>query len=604
MTLREAITDLHESLQSRQSQLYALAAVSCFVFVFITVPIGLTSLEDNVDGMSGYLSYFAINSLIATAVFVCIAAAVYRISGAKARAVLTLLLVWLTSLAVVDAFLLQKDYGVLDNFVFAKTGQLVPSWQSGLIDAAAMVSLFALTYWLLVRKKAVVSNALAIFLLTNLGMVGVGAVKIQHRTGKTAQAVPKQIPTLFNYSKTGRNVVLFFLDGAMSGFLPDIFAADPSLTERYDGFSWYSNVVSTGNRTINGMPSLFGGYDYTVSEINKRKGPLKEKVSEAYYLYADNFTSKGYDVLYADPFWFGFERTGDAELFNKYNKGRCIHSIGAFMPPKEYSPEKKQELFKGLKKQYAVLSVFKVVPASLRNWVYGDGKWLGCSYAWKKKEDKYLRNYYSLEHLGNFSGTTSPKDTFTFIANEITRAPSLLRENNLPDHTLKASPESLKKYKDESTTAIYETTRVGVQMLAKYMDWFKRNGIYDNTMFVVVSDHGWTSHDPVLNNNVDQKTYSMFQSFLMVKPFGASGSATESKEFIVNASVPGIICDTIGGCTDQYTGKKVTYQKVSGPVLLHETPWQPSGQNADSYVVDKKYEVRDDITRPENWKKL
>jgi hypothetical protein len=323
-------------------------------------------------------------------------------------------------------------------------------------------------------------------------------------------------------------------------------------------------------------------------------------------------------VLYSDPFWFGLERKGDCELFNKLyeesGQGRCIHSIGKQVADKKASVRagRSTELFLGLAKQYVALSLFKIAPRSLKRWIYAEGAWMGLSYAWKQREDKYLNNFFSLVSLGELSDTSVPRSTFTFITTELTRAPLFVNEDTcIPNRALTASDprirELLQRYKDEDTVAIYQTTKCAVQSLAKFMDWLRVNGIYDNTMVVLASDHGWLSYNPLLGHlrsAKDQQRYSMFQAFLMVKDFNVSAPLAESREFISNANVPGILCETIGGCFDRTTGKTIDRQPLQGPVLLHETPWQGKSQNRDSFIVDALYRVRGDVTRPESWQEV
>jgi hypothetical protein len=146
-----------------------------------------------------------------------------------------------------------------------------------------------------------------------------------------------------------------------------------------------------------------------------------------------------------------------------------------------------------------------------------------------------------------------------------------------------------------------------VQGLAKLTDWMRANGVYDNTMIVFASDHGWLGYNPLLQAIKDpllQQRYSMFQAFLMAKDFNASAPLAESREFIANANVPGMICETIGGCFDRTTGKTIRRQPLTEPVLLHETPWQGKSQNRDSYIIDALYRVHGDVTRPESWETL
>jgi hypothetical protein len=237
---------------------------------------------------------------------------------------------------------------------------------------------------------------------------------------------------------------------------------------------------------------------------------------------------------------------------------------------------------------------------------------MGLSYAWKQREDKYLNNFFSLFSLGELSDTAAPRSTFTFITTELTRAPLYVNENTcLPNRSLTASDprikELLQRYKHEDTVAIYQTTKCAIQGLAKFMDWLRANSLYDNTMVVLASDHGWLSYNPLLRNVGDakhQQRYSMFQAFLMVKDFGASAPLAESREFISNANVPGILCETIGGCFDRATGKTLRQQPLQGSVLLYETPWQGKSQNKDSFIIEAIYRVHGDVTRPESWQEV
>ncbi|WKB52628.1 hypothetical protein [Eleftheria terrae] len=602
-------------LQGRQGRVYALLAAALFMVVAVALPASLTGLEDDVDGLRGYFSFFFGVVLGYGILYAGLAYVVYRISSSRVRSLWIAAGLVLLFAALAFGFFLPPHAGVLDNFSFSEPAGLAPNATSLLIDAVVLLACVVAAVYLLARRLSWLLNGLGVALLASVVATGYSLYSIHERVSRKSEDELAGNAKLFSYSKTGKNVVMIFVDGAMSGYLPDIFADSPRLPAQFPGYTWYSNIVSTGNRTFNGLPAVFGGFDYTVSGINQRSGAsLKEKVSDAYRLYVDNFSAHGYQVLYSDPFWFGLQRKGDCEYFNQRYEGpgiaRCIHSIGKRIGAKKANVRKGQEdrLRLGLAHQYIALSLLRVAPTSLRESIYGKGSWVGLSYIWKKKEDKYLNNFFSLASMGELSDTAAPRDTFTFITNELPRAPLFLKGDCIPDRKLSDANETvhslIQRYNSSDTAAIYQTTRCTVEMLGQYMDWFKAQGIYDNTMFVVVSDHGWVSHNPLLKQVPEQTRYSMFQSFLMIKPFGASGPIAESKQFIANASVPGIVCDVLGGCKDRVSGKVIRYTPVQGWVTLHETPWQPSGQGPDNYRVEHLYRVKEDVTQPKNWEML
>lgn len=605
--IKEWLTELHDQVQAKGFAVYIQLFLALALFLFVSTPIVLTGLEDNVDGMAGYTTYFLTSAAVILLVLVGAASALYAVSPKVVRTGLTLLFLSLLLQAALYAFLYRKDYGVLDNFVFAKPEALAFSGAEAAVDAAIFVGSLAVATVALARFPAALSNLLVIFILSNVAYAGMSLGTIVERTSKPSDQTTKPGTTFFNYSKTDQNIVLIFVDGSMSGYIPEILRDRPDLAKSFAGFTWYSNVVSTANRTISGIAPLFGGFDYTVSAINAKPGPsLQDKLTPAYAVYVDNFSEKGYDVLYSDPSWYGFERKGNCERFNetigKDGKARCIHTLGKNIADWRKAFEDTDQFFSGLLKQYAVLSLFKAAPLSLKSAIYGDGEWLGWSYSWRKKEDKYLRSYFSLAVLGEVSAVNAPRKTFTFIGNELTRAPLLVRDTCIPDRTLTPSDADLKRFRTPDTTAFFHTHKCEMQELAKYMDWFRERGIYDNTMIVLVSDHGWKANNPMFDGLEHQSTYSMFQAFLMVKPFGSNGPLQQSTQFISNANVTGMICATIGGCVDRASGKTITDRKLDGVVTMHETPWQPTGQNADSFVTERSYEVHDDMHVPANWR--
>lgn len=622
--LSELLLDIHaswrrgrtsrllDSLEPSLKSSYALACASLFMLLLVALPIGFTSLEDNVDGLSGYVSFFLIGSLVAALLFGVLCAVWYRLAGPALRVWTTFAAFTGMLLAVAFAFVHQPDAGMLDNFIFFTPTALAPTLSKFILDTMLVSVLGILALWVATRYPVAMRNMMAIILLASVLSAAVSMVSLNQRVDENLASAKSKGVKLFRYSKTQPNVLLVFLDGAMSGYLPAIFEDEPQLKEQLRGFKWYPNVISSGNRTINGLPSVFGGQDYTVGGINTRTdGTLKEKVSDAYKIYVENFHAKGYDVQYSDPFWFGLVRTGDCDLFNelyaKDGKGRCIHSIGRGVEFRklEVTADRKHDFFVGLAKQYFALTLFRVAPHSLKNAVYDDGDWLSMSFAWKKRMDKYLNNYFSLDLMPTVSAIDSERPTFNFVTNETPRAPFLLDKNCLPNNPqLAALRRASPRFANHETQKIFETHRCVLRGVGQFMDWMRGEGILDNTFIVLASDHGWVSDNPLLDGIKGQRTYSMYQAFLMVKDFNSRKELEEDPTYIANFKVPGLICDTIGGCLDKATGKTIRYEPLVAPVPLYETPWQPAGQTLNNYVIDAMHQNSGPVGLQQSWRTL
>ncbi|MBA3774141.1 MAG: YidC/Oxa1 family membrane protein insertase [Ramlibacter sp.] len=600
------------SLGARMASSYALAWASLFMLVAIALPIGFTSLEDNVDGLSGYIGFFILLAATAAVLFAALCALWYRVCGRSLRAWSTFAAFALTLLCLAFAFIHQPDAGMLDNFVFFTPKALAPTVGKIVLDVLLISFVLAGAFWVTARHEAVMRNVMAVLLIACSLSAVVSLSSLSRRIDQNLASVPPENVKLFRYSKTERNVLLVFLDGAMSGYMPAVLEDEPQLREQLRGFRWYPNVISSGNRTINGLPSVFGGIDYTVGGVNaRREGTLKEKVSDAYKIYVDNFHAQGYEVQYADPFWFGMERTGDCDLFNdlyaKDGKGRCIHSIGRGVEQRKraFTADQSQDFFVGLARQYVALTLFRIAPHSLKEAVYDGGRWLSMSFAWKKRMDKYLNNFFSLGAMPSLSALDSARPTFNFITNETPRATFLLDKDCMPqDPQGRGANPPAQRFRDIETQKIFETHRCVLRGVGRFIDWMRAEGILDNSYVVFASDHGWVSDNPLLDGIEGQRKYSMYQAFLMVKDFGAGGELKEDPTYIANFKVPGLICDTIGGCIDKATGRMVRYEPLVGPVALYETPWQPAGQTLNDYVIEAMHQNSGPVASPLSWRSL
>src|SRR4051794_2508437 len=83
---------LNERVEAGGFRLCFQIYVALVVFVFISLPIALTGLEDNVDGMAGYFGYFLTAAAIILSVLLGVGAAVLRWATGAVRTALTWLL--------------------------------------------------------------------------------------------------------------------------------------------------------------------------------------------------------------------------------------------------------------------------------------------------------------------------------------------------------------------------------------------------------------------------------------------------------------------------------------------------------------------------------
>ena len=151
-------------------------------------------------------------------------------------------------------------------------GELIFSQKEKIINLLVLSLLVLLLYVCITKWKHSVAFALFAVIIAVSGMSVLNLATICTSLGKvnpqdttTPDSVPK-----FQLSTTGKNVVVLMLDRAMGEYIPYIFEEKPELKEQFSGFTYYSNTISYGAFTNFATPALFGGYEYTPVEINKR----------------------------------------------------------------------------------------------------------------------------------------------------------------------------------------------------------------------------------------------------------------------------------------------------------------------------------------------
>jgi hypothetical protein len=82
------------------------------------------------------------------------------------------------------------------------------------------------------------------------------------------------------------------------------------------------------------------------------------------------------------------------------------------------------------------------------------------------------------------------------------------------------------------------TLLAAMKQLVKWLDYLKREGVYNNTRIVVVSDHGGRYHSGGDGHEDGYYDMEAYNPLLMVKEPEAEGPLTVSEEFMTHADTP------------------------------------------------------------------
>ena len=430
---------------------------------------------------------------------------------------------------------------------------------------------------------------------------------------------------IIHLSKDGKNVVVLMLDRAIGAYPEFIFNEKPELATQFSGFVWYPNAVSFGGYTNFSTPSLFGGYEYTPYEINKRSSEsLASKHNEALLVLPTVLSEADVSVTICDPPYAGYKDIPDLSIFNGLKgvssyitRGNCKIKDGEEIVELSMSSLQRNMLW------YAF---FKASPIMFQPSIYDDGNYfnLSTNYA---HNTVFLEAYSVLNNLIDMTDFTAEGNTALLMANLTTHEPERLQ---LPDYKPVANPNNadfedqwdkevnnhrMLMDPDESIRELqinhYMVNVASYDEIGEWLNYLKENEVYDNTKIIIVSDHGRNLHQFDYLWYEEQKLdIEWYNPLFMVKDYGNDGPWQMSNEFMTLADVPSL---TLAGLVDHAknpnTGKEISMEckkstelriptsdrwRLTDDNVFDTTQWAPSALS-DWYVV------KDNIFDFANW---
>lgn len=602
--------------------IFFLSAFIIFLLSGFTIPSNVIVASPQefsfVDNYTTPLFFIHNSMLQAAGFFLFWPTCIYLLFSKKSQSNFAIVFVMVAFCALINAFLFPGHYGLLSPLLqYQAENAFKLSAKDVLINLLAMGAVIALVFLLFHYK--VEKYLVLITSICCLGLFGLGfsnCVKINAEFKKLEKSYTnKQIDTIdpvFHLSKTGKNVFVIMLDRSISGYMPEVFRENKELKGEYTGFTYYPNCVSFAFFTLLGAPPLYGGYEYTPEEMNKRYSEtLVSKNDEALSVLPRMFAQNGFDATMTDCPWANYSWIPDVSFFNKYPEHiRAFNTMKKyrniwFQTNKQHIPAIQSMLDK---RNFIWYSIMKMMPFVCRDFIYDDGDW------WQTatKDGRnltFVDSYSVLDFMPKLTDTTagtngSSSNTFTFICNDTTHDPVLLQgPDYVPAENVTqrgASPYSVEPHYDINAAAY---KKIGV-----WLEWLKANGVYDNTRIIIASDHGRNIKTDAFTK--EKKLPFMRESchpVLFVKDFNAQGPMVTDDTFMTNADVPSLaVKDLIANPINPFTGKDITKQVNKTLVTVATNgSWMPEEHKKNTFVIPESdlFTVHDNIFDENNWEK-
>lgn len=494
-------------------------------------------------------------------------------------------------------------------------------------NLVVLVFAAAAVFFLCVKWGRVVPTVLLTAVIALGCMSGINVLRIISPVEKlkeqmaTLQAQEEQ-PT-FSLSRKGKNVIVLMMDRALGNMVPYILNEKPELETQFDGFTYYSNVISHGRATNFGTPGLYGGYEYTPVEMNKRDTePLASKQNEALKVMPVLFSEHGYHVTVCDPTYAGYQWVPDLSIYSDYPGIQAYVTEGHFGNGMDGFP------FENLFRNFFCFGIVKTMPLTIQGILYNEGEYnvsahdgqvvSGLSTA-EGLSPSFLEPYNVVTNLPAMTRISdSDEGTFLMMSNTMTHDVSILQApdyvpEKIVDNTAYDEAHEDRFVGEDRDLLIQEVRQmahyhVNMSMFLRLGEWFdtlRDQGVYDNTRIIIVSDHGYyleTMEDLLIPDRPGE-SLECFYPLLMVKDFDAKGFTT-SDTFMTNADVPTLATQNlIEDAVNPFTGKPISSDEKTAhdQMVIMSGPWDIMVNNGTTFRAARWASVHDDLWNMDNW---
>lgn len=568
----------------------------------------------------------------------------YCMANSQTKCIFDLLIWILSGIALANYMLFGTKLGILSSVLKFENDLRF----SGLEQLSNLVVLFIcsiLLSWIFRKRYSILKNAYLILIITVLGMSTINIWSIyfamptieqiiQSATNSKQQSVSDK-KAHFALSRRGKNVIVLMLDRAISGYLPYIFQEKPEVKRQFAGFTYYPNSISFGVSTNVGVPAIYGGYEYTPVEMNRRADePLVDKHNEALKVMPVLFDKADFDVTVCDPPYANYIWIPDLSIYDEYPRiNSYIAEHGQFIFSLLSENEQCKQLNQIWARNFFCYSLMKSSPLVIQPSLYQSGTYYnpkmrtsqrieGLSKAYGQR-GAFLESFAVLYSLCNMTTIINEeKNTFLLMSNSSTHEPTLLAEpeyepvwvidNTLYDneHQDRFTLNGRKMHVEtEGQMTHYHVNMAAILQLGRWMDYLRAQEVYDNTRIIIVADHGWGLRqfdDMILwagtNSSVDIMACN---PLFLVKDFD-SHEFTIDTTFMTHADVPTFVFqDLIDNPVNPFTQNPINSKsKFNSNQLILTTVPNTQINNGNTFLPGTWYSVHDNIFDPNNWENM
>ena len=510
------------------------------------------------------------------------------------------------------------------------------------LGVLALCGAAVLTLWL--KRGKLVRAVFPVLILAVAGMSIYNIAGIRSELPQIKNLVKQENGTKasFTLSRNGKNVIVFMLDRGINSYVPYLFQENPELRQQFDGFTWYPNTLSYGCTTNTGSPGLFGGYEYTPEELNKRSSePLAKKHNEALKVLPVLFSEAGYEVTVCHPPYAGYTEIPDLSIFEGYDGIKAYNTEnGQFTDQTELIASRK----KIWNRNFFCYSIMKISPLVIQSSLYQRGQYFNAQdldsmlhhtqfisdrSVSHGLDESFMNCYSVLCALPEITVVSDGmQNTYLAINNGTAHDVMLLKEPEYEpalyvDNTVYDAEHEDRFTFDGRTMQVdipytmkhYQCNMAAFLQLGRWFDYLREQGVYDNTRIILVADHGHGMaqfEDMIFGEWVGNTWHHpqdvmSYNPLLMVKDFGSKGFHVDDR-FMTNADTPVLALDgLLNNPVNPFTGKAITDEPKNAEEhhIFYTDISDPWDNNGNTFLPDRWFALKgQDIFDLSAWSSL
>ncbi len=569
------------------------------------------------------LSYIVSNGTFFFGLFIVWPLFIFGLSGKQGRTVISVLFSILAIGAIANLFVFKGDYGLVSRvLLFDEPSRLEATTFQVVVPILCMLLIAGLAL-LAVRKGWVrfLANGLVILLLASGSMGVYGATSIQkaytvhaRNIQQNSESATNDLTPIIPLSRERENIVVLFLDRAINSYLPIVFDQFPELYEQFSGFTYYPNTVTPGVATLLGSPPIMGGYEYIPEAMNKRDSEfLVDKHNEAMLVLPKLFSDAGYQVSVFDPPYSNYKWSNDYTPFKEYPEisVKALDGVYSYRYKRDHPDDDSwgpDYESRTIKRRFPMFALMKIMVPALRDLFYYEGTYFLLDES-TQNITKFIDSYATLHYLPELTTFDTPAGNYVFLVNDTTHEPLFLQAPEyVPRIKVTNTYSPLQEEYDVASQIHYHVNVAALRAVGIWFDFLKAEGVYDNTRFIIVSDHGNGLRSPAFK---DFERYEgsavVFNSLLLIKDFYSDTTFNTNLSFMTTADVPLMaIKDLPIETTNPFTGVDMSSVVKKDSMELYTIDLDPTTlrQKTLTFEMTKAFEVHDSIFDESNWVKF